>query len=89
MRCKVAVLPAVGELYVIEEVELADLKPNEARVKIKTCGICHSDLHSQMGEHGHFDGSATGGHEATGVVTEVGSEVTYVKPGDRVICCLI
>ncbi|MBN1629231.1 MAG: alcohol dehydrogenase catalytic domain-containing protein [Thermoleophilia bacterium] len=89
MRCKVAVLPAVGELYVIEEVELAGLKPNEARVKMKTCGICHSDLHSQMGEHGHFDGSATGGHEATGVVTEVGSEVTYVKPGDRVICCLI
>ena len=89
MRCKVAILPAVGEQYVIEEVELAELKPGEARVQMKTCSICHSDLHSQMGEHGHFDGSATGGHEATGVVTEVGSEVTYVKPGDRVICCLI
>ncbi|MCE5255022.1 MAG: alcohol dehydrogenase catalytic domain-containing protein [Actinomycetia bacterium] len=89
MRCKLAVVPAEGEQYVIEEVELADLRPDEARVKIKTCSICHSDIHSQMGEHGHFEGSATGGHEAAGVVTEIGSEVTYVQPGDRVICCLV
>ncbi len=89
MRCKLAVVPAVGEPYVIEEVELADLKPDEVRVKMKTCSICHSDIHSQMGEHGHYEGSATGGHEATGVVTEIGSAITYVKPGDRVICCLV
>lgn len=89
MRCKLAIAPAVGKQYVIEEAELADLKPHEARVKIKTCSICHSDIHSQMGEHGSFEGSATGGHEVTGVVTEVGSEITYVKPGDRVICCLV
>ncbi|MCX8031952.1 MAG: alcohol dehydrogenase catalytic domain-containing protein [Thermoleophilia bacterium] len=89
MKCKVAVSPRMGAPYVIEEVEIADLKPNEARVKIKSCSICHSDIHSQMGEHGAFEGSSTGGHEAAGIVTEVGSEVTYVKPGDRVICCLV
>ena len=85
MKCVAAIVPEVGKPLVLEEVDIADPKPNEVRVKIKTCTICHSDIHSARGEHGPFEGSATAGHEVAGVVDAVGSAVTYVKPGDRVI----
>jgi len=67
-------------------------EPNDAVVRITTTAICGSDLHLYevltpfMGEGNIL------GHEPMGIVEEVGSEVTNIKPGDRVvlpftICC--
>lgn len=88
IRCRVAIVPAMGERKIIEEVTLEELKPNQVRVKVKTCSICHSDIHVVLGDHGPFHEPSVFGHETAGVVIEVGSNVTYVKPGDHVLATL-
>ncbi len=89
MKCRVAVVEKMGEPFKIETMELADPKEKEVRLKNMTCTICHSDIHGVRGEHGPFEGCATAGHEIAAVVDAVGTGVTYVKPGDRVACCVI
>lgn len=65
----------------IQEIELDDLQPKEVLIDIEAVGICHTDSKFQkiLPLPGVF------GHEGTGYVLEVGSDVTEVKPGDRVI----
>ena len=63
------------------------LGPRDLRIKMHTVGICGSDVHYYThGGIGQFIVNAPMilGHEASGVVTEVGAEVTNFKPGDRV-----
>jgi S-(hydroxymethyl)glutathione dehydrogenase/alcohol dehydrogenase len=69
----------------IEMLEVA--KPGAQEVLLNTAyaGLCHSDLHFLEGP---IQTPAVLGHESSAVVEAVGSEVTYVKPGDRVITCL-
>jgi S-(hydroxymethyl)glutathione dehydrogenase/alcohol dehydrogenase len=89
MRCKVALVPRMGEDVVVEEVELAEPGDFEVRIKVMTCTICHTDIHGFKGEHGAFDGPGTAGHEIAGIVDKCGDKVTYVKPGDRVLSSLV
>ncbi len=88
MRVKCALVPKMGDYknIVVEEVELADPGPYEVRLKVVTCTICHSDIHALTGEHLEYDGPGSAGHEIAGIVDAVGEKVTYVKPGDRVLC---
>lgn len=63
------------------------LAPHDVRIKLHTVGICGSDVHYYThGRIGHFVVNAPMilGHEASGTVIETGSEVTTLKPGDRV-----
>ncbi|MFD4841156.1 L-idonate 5-dehydrogenase [Achromobacter sp. NPDC058515] len=63
------------------------LGPAEVRVEVKAVGICGSDLHYfRHGRVGDFviREPLTPGHEASGLVLEVGAAVAAVKPGDRV-----
>ncbi|HYA94331.1 MAG TPA: zinc-binding dehydrogenase [Thermodesulfobacteriota bacterium] len=64
--------------------EVADPRPGprEAKIRIKYCGICGSDLHEYV--HGLFPLSSFG-HEACGEVVEVGREVKEFEAGDQVI----
>jgi S-(hydroxymethyl)mycothiol dehydrogenase len=57
----------------------------EVLVRVHACGLCHSDLHivETKGWGSRFP--ILLGHEGAGVVEEVGSEVTSVAPGDRVV----
>ncbi|MBV1882696.1 MAG: Zn-dependent alcohol dehydrogenase [Pseudomonadales bacterium] len=71
----------------IEDVKLDNPRPKEVRIRTSFAGICHSDLHFVDGLF-PFRAPAILGHESAGVVEEVGSDVTYVKPGDHVITCL-
>ncbi len=86
MRCKAAIVPKMGLDIIVEEVELTEPGDYEVRIKIMTCTICHSDIHALTGEHGKYEGPGIAGHEIAGVVDKIGSKVTYVKPGDRVLC---
>jgi S-(hydroxymethyl)glutathione dehydrogenase/alcohol dehydrogenase len=61
--------------------------PHEIIVRTVASGVCHSDLHFVDGLY-PYPPPAILGHEAAGIVEEVGSLVTYVKPGDHVISCL-
>lgn len=71
----------------IEELTIDRPGPREVLVRTAATGVCHSDLN-------YLDGTypcvtpAVLGHEAAGVVEEVGAQVTDIRPGDHVITCL-
>jgi S-(hydroxymethyl)glutathione dehydrogenase/alcohol dehydrogenase len=81
---KASVMTTVGGPQVIQDIELRELGPSDVHVKIAAAGVCHSDL-----------SLATGvlvqplpvvlGHEGSGTVLAVGSDVTHVAPGDHVV----
>lgn len=58
--------------------------PTDAIVRVTLASICASDLHIKHGSVPKAVPGITVGHEMVGVVESVGSEVTTVKPGDRV-----
>ncbi|QRZ12559.1 NAD(P)-dependent alcohol dehydrogenase [Paracoccus methylovorus] len=63
------------------------LGPRDVRIKTHTVGICGSDVHYYThGKIGHFivEAPMVLGHEASGMIIEVGAEVAHLKPGDRV-----
>ncbi|MGO0575963.1 alcohol dehydrogenase catalytic domain-containing protein [Ornithinimicrobium panacihumi] len=59
--------------------------PKDAIVKVETTTICGTDLHILKGDVPAVEPGRVLGHEAVGVVTEVGQDCTKVKVGDRVI----
>jgi S-(hydroxymethyl)glutathione dehydrogenase/alcohol dehydrogenase len=85
MKIKGAVLRDVRKLG-IENLTLDPPKAKEVLIKIEYCGFCHSDL-------SHIIGNIPSpfpmlmGHEAAGVVEQVGPEVAKIKKGDRVVAC--
>lgn len=77
--------------YVVEagKVEIRDtnvpiLKDDEVLIKVKTVGVCGSDLHLFRGTHPFRKPPAVLGHEVAGDIVEVGKNVTKFKVGDRV-----
>ena len=60
------------------------LAENEVMVQVKAVGICGSDVHGMDGSSGRRVPPLVMGHEAAGVITEVGKEVSDWKVGDRV-----
>ena len=85
---KAAVCHEFGKPLVIEDLELDPLETGELKVKLAACAICHSDIHYMEGAWGGVL-PAVYGHEAAGVVTEVGPDVDHLKPGDHVVVTLI
>ena len=84
---KAAVFREVNTPMEIEEIDISKPGPREVLIRTSAAGVCHSDLH-------FFNGTYPGhtpmvlGHESSGVVEAVGSDVHYVQPGDHVITCL-
>lgn len=63
------------------------LKTTDVKIRMKVMGVCGSDIH--YFNHGNIGTQIisypfTVGHEGAGIVSEVGSDVTKVKPGDRI-----
>jgi len=58
--------------------------PEDVRVKISTCGICHTDLHVIEGELPSKKLPIIPGHEIVGVVDAIGEKVTRFREGDKV-----
>jgi hypothetical protein len=55
--------------------------PEEVLIQVKACGICGSDIHGYDGSTGRRIPPLVMGHEAAGVITGVGAQVTTLKPG--------
>jgi S-(hydroxymethyl)glutathione dehydrogenase / alcohol dehydrogenase len=85
---KAAVCRAFGAPLTIEELVLDAPRAREARVRVAACAICHSDVAFADGAWGG-ELPAVYGHEAAGVVEEVGRGVERVRPGDRVVVSLL
>lgn len=73
-----------GRFELIEKPKLEIIDPKDAVVRVTLSSICSSDLHILHGAVPQAEVGITVGHELVGVVEAVGSEVTKVKPGDRV-----
>jgi S-(hydroxymethyl)glutathione dehydrogenase/alcohol dehydrogenase len=85
---RAAVCRAFGEPLLIEEIELATPSRGELRIEIAACAICQSDIHFVNGDWGGTL-PAVYGHEAAGVVTEIGADVEGFAAGDHVVVTLI
>ena len=60
-------------------------EPTDAIIEVTSTGICGSDLHLYEVLGPFMDAGDVIGHEPMGIVREVGSEVTHIRPGDRVV----
>src|ERR1051325_9116431 len=81
---KAAVLYKANEPLQVVDLEQEGPKAGEARVKVMGAGICHSDWHIMNGDWPRPLPMVLG-HEAAGIVEEVGAGVTNVKKDDHVI----
>jgi aryl-alcohol dehydrogenase len=68
----------------VEELEIADLAPDEVRVRMVASGICHTDATARGGAY-PIALPAVFGHEGAGVVDEVGTAVKGIEIGDHVV----
>lgn len=82
---RAAVLEQPGQpIAIYDDVEIIEPRAGEVRVRVRYCGLCHSDL-------GYIEGKtpAAGpvilGHEASGIVDAVGPGVSHLSPGDPVV----
>jgi alcohol dehydrogenase len=73
---------------VIEEVELDPPGDGEVLVEIVAAGLCHSDLSALAGVRPRTVPTVVG-HESCGIVREVGSGVSQLKPGDHVVMVFV
>ena len=76
----------------VEEVETPKLEAGDILIKIRTCGICGSDLHTY--KYNLFldlsrlvNRRRILGHEFSGEITEINGQVEGLKVGDRIITC--
>jgi S-(hydroxymethyl)glutathione dehydrogenase/alcohol dehydrogenase len=85
---RAAVFVETGAPLAIENVEPAPPGPKDVIVETGASGVCHSDLSIKNGYVQIMPGTVLG-HEGAGRVVEVGSEVSKVRPGDRIIASFI
>ena len=82
--------PSATEPLIKTTIERRDVGPKDIMIDIAYAGVCHSDIHTVRGEWGQIEYPQVVGHEIVGHVTEVGSEVTKHKVGDRVgVGCMV
>jgi Zn-dependent alcohol dehydrogenase len=83
MKSKAAIQVDAGGPLVVDEIDIPDPGPNQVTVRNSASGVCYSQLH-QLHNPG-LPRPMGLGHEGSGVVTQVGKDVTHVKEGDHVI----
>ncbi len=85
---KAAVCRAFGEPLTIEDLVLDPPRAGEVRVTVKAVAVCGSDIHAANGSWGG-ELPVVLGHEAAGVVAELGEGVTELAVGDHVVVSLL
>ena len=61
-----------------------EIGPDEVLIRVKSCGICGSDVHGYDGSTGRRRPPVIMGHEASGIIERIGESVKGWQPGDRV-----
>jgi len=85
MKSRAAIAWAAGQPLAIEEIDVDGPQAGEVLVRLVATGVCHTDAFTLSGEDPEGLFPSILGHEGGGVVEEVGSGVTGLKPGDHVI----
>ena len=89
MKIKAAVLDGVGKDFRIAELDLDKPRSGEILVKVAASGLCASDLNAIDGKRKLVPFPAVIGHEASGVVAEVGPDVKGIQVGDHVVMSIV
>ncbi len=85
MRIRAAVLEQFGAPLKVTEVDLAEPRRGEVLVRLRACGVCHTDLYTASGADPSGYAPTVLGHEGAGVVEAVGPDVESVAVGDHVV----
>jgi S-(hydroxymethyl)glutathione dehydrogenase/alcohol dehydrogenase len=79
---------AAAPQELVDDLDIDLPREHEVLVRTRACGLCHSDLHFRQGTWRTCPLPTVLGHECAGVVEKVGSQVSYLRPGDHVVGCL-
>jgi S-(hydroxymethyl)glutathione dehydrogenase / alcohol dehydrogenase len=82
---RAAVLEEFGRPLVVQELELAEPGPGEVLVRLRACGVCHTDMYTASGVDPSGYAPTVLGHEGAGVVERCGAGVSLVREGDHVV----
>jgi len=85
MRIRAAVLEEFGSPLVVQQVDLAPPGPGEVLVRLKACGVCHTDMYTASGADPSGYAPTVLGHEGAGVVEALGDGVDSLAVGDHVV----
>ncbi|MEE9609459.1 MAG: Zn-dependent alcohol dehydrogenase [Myxococcota bacterium] len=85
-QSKAVLCRELNKPVVVETLEVESPRRDEVMIKIGACGVCHSDLSVTNGTI-PLPPPMVLGHEAAGVIEEVGEGVTDLAVGDRVVLC--
>ena len=86
---KAARLHEYGKDLVIEDIPIPPLEPGDVLVRVRACGVCHSDIHMVDGIIKVPSLPRVLGHEVAGEVVETGRDIHKVNIGDRVALSFI
>ena len=75
---------AAGQPLKPFEFDPGAMKPDEVEIRVRSCGICHSDLSMRDNEWGMTQYPFVPGHEIVGVIEQVGPQVRHLKVGQTV-----
>lgn len=82
---RAALLDAQQHMTMIDADMPAVQHSDDVLIRVKTVGVCGSEVHAFYGTHPYRRAPVILGHEAAGDVVAVGTAVTHFKPGDRVV----
>ena len=85
---RAAVLETTGLDFAVQDLQLPEPRSGEVRIRVAACGVCHTDLHVMKGEV-VFPQPGVLGHEVSGIVDAIGTGVSNVAVGDRVVSAFI
>ena len=82
---KAGVLTAANKIEILEKEMPRIMKPSEVMIRVKTVGICGTDLHIFKGTRSDVQFPRVMGHELAGEVVELGADVKKVRLNDHVV----
>jgi len=85
MKIRAAVLETFGQPLVVQEIDLAPPQAGEVLVRLRACGVCHTDLYTASGADPSGYTPCVLGHEGAGVVEALGDGVSSLVLGDHVV----
>lgn len=87
-KARAVITRVTNQPVVVEEIRVDAPQRNEVMIKMTACGVCHSDLSATNGTIA-FPPPVVLGHEASGVVVQVGEGVNEFKIGDKVVSSFV
>src|SRR5512133_3638631 len=84
IKMKAIRMVEVGKPLEMQDIPIPSMGEKDIVVRVRAAGICHSDAHYRAGKSSMGRLPITLGHEVSGEVERVGSQVTTIAVGERI-----